>query len=188
MKSALDQLLFRNLLDEGEKIVYVAHVHPFIVYPVLFKSFFFGLLIPGCGYWLFPMMPGVWAAWVILGLTISFYRIVQWYMDAWVVTTKSVINFEWNSPFSHSTNRIEFGTIETTTSEIHGFWGTVFRFGNLQIDNVSSNPVTLKNVAWPQKVERIIMEHQNKFVHHQAIRDHGQLKELLTSLLRSSQK
>ncbi|QQR55112.1 hypothetical protein IPG41_00850 [Candidatus Peregrinibacteria bacterium] len=188
MKTVLDRFLFGSLLDEGEKIVYVAHIHPFIVYPILFKSTFFGLLIPALGYWIFPMMPAVWLAWVILGGMICFYRLTQWYMDAWIVTNMSVINFEWNSPFSKSTNRIEFGTIETTTSEIHGFWGTLFRFGNLQIDNVASNPIVLKNVALPQKVERIIMENQSKFVHHQAVRDHGQLKELLTTLLRSNIK
>lgn len=188
MKSILDQFLFRKLLDEEEEIVYVAHIHPFIVYPILFKASFFGLILPTLGYVLFPLMPEVWAAWGILGGMIFFYRLIQWYMDAWVITNMSVINFEWNSPFSQSTNRIEFGTIETTTSEIHGFWGTILRFGNLQIDNVSSSPVTLKNVARPQKVERIIMEHQTKFVHSQAIRDHGQLKELLTTLLRSSRK
>ncbi len=188
MKSVIDQILFRNLLDEGEKIVYVAHIHPFIVYPVLFKTFSLGLIMPAIGYYLFPLMPEVWVSWAVLGLMISTYRVIQWYMDAWIVTNLSVINFEWNSPFSQSTNRIEFGTIETTTSEIHGFWGTVFRFGNLQIDNVSSAPVTLKNVALPQKVERIIMENQTKYVHSQAIRDHGQLKELLTTLLRTSQK
>ncbi len=188
MKSVLDQILFRKLLDEGEEIVYVAHIHPFVVYPVLFKALTLGILMPGIGYWLFPLMPEVWSAWLIIGLMICSYRLIQWYMDAWIVTNLSVINFEWNSPFSQSTNRIEFGTIETTTSEIHGFWGTIFRFGNLQIDNVSSSPVTLKNVALPQKVERIIMENQSKFVHSQTIRDHGQLKELLTSLLRSSRK
>lgn len=184
----IDKFLFRNLLDDGEKIVYVAHIHPFIVYPVLFKALFFGLMIPAIGYWLFPLMPEVWSAWAILGSMIFAYRLIQWYMDAWVITNMSVINFSWNSPFSHSTNRIEFGTIETTTSEIHGFWGTILRFGNLQIDNVSSSPVTLKNVTRPQKVERIIMENQSKYVHSQALRDHGQLKELLTTLLRSANK
>jgi hypothetical protein len=184
----IDTFLFRKLLDTGEKIVYVAHVHPFIVYPILFKTLFLGLLIPATGYFVFPMMPEVWAAWALMGLMLFCYRLIQWYMDAWVITNLSVINFSWNSPFSQSTNRIEFGTIETTTSEIHGFWGTILRFGNLQIDNVASNPVTLKNVARPQKVERIIMEHQSKYIHNQTIKDHGQLKELLTTLLRSSQK
>lgn len=188
MKSVLDKILFRKLLDEGEKIVYVAHVHPFIVYPVLFKATFFGLLMPIIGYILFPLMPEVWSAWAILGGMVFFYRLIQWYMDAWVITTNSVINQEWHSPFHQSTNRIEYGNIEAITNEIKGFWATIFRFGNIQIDYVSSNPIVLENVAAPKKVGRIIMEHQAQFVEHQTYDDHAKLKELLTTLLRSNIK
>ncbi len=184
----IDRFLFKSLLDQGEKIVYVAHVHPFVAYPILFRSFFFGILMPALGYWLFPLMPEVWLIWAGVGASVLLYRLAQWYMDAWIITNMSVINFEWNSPFSQSTNRIEFGTIETTTSEIHGFWGTIFRFGSIKIDNTSSAPATLKNVSRPQKVERIIMENQAKHIRHQTMQDHGQLKELLTSLLRSNRK
>ena len=69
----IDKFLSRNLLDDGEKIIYVAHVHPFVIYPVLFKALFFGLLMPGMGYWLFPMMPAVWTAWASIGVLIFLY-------------------------------------------------------------------------------------------------------------------
>lgn len=184
----IDNILFRDLLDESEKITHVAHVHPFVIYPILFKALFLGLLMPAIGYWLFPLMPEVWISWASVGAIVFTYKLIQWYMDAWIITNMSVINFQWNSPFSKSMNRVEFGTIENTTSEIHGFWGTIFRFGNIQIVNESSTPVTLKNVSRPQKLERIIMEAQSKYIRNQTLRDHGQLKDLLTSLLRSAQK
>lgn len=184
----IDRLAFRNLLDEGEVIVYVAHVHPFIIYSSLFKEFFLGLLIPLGGWLLLPPLWGFWLSWSALGLVAILYQIFSWYMDAWIVTNIAVINHEWTSPFNNSAVRIEFGTIETITSETKGFWGMLMRFGNLRIDNVSANPVIFQNVAMPKKVERIIMEHQSKFVHNKTIQDHGHLKDLLTNLLRSTQK
>lgn len=184
----IDRLAFRNLLDEGEHIIYVAHVHPFIIYSSLFRELFFGILLPLGGWLLFPPLWGMWLTWGTVGVIVFLYQIFSWYMDAWIVTDTSVINQEWNSPFDNSAVRIEYGTIETITSETKGFWGMLFRFGNLRIDNVSSSPVVLQNVALPKKVERIIMEHQSQWVHNKTISDHGQLKELLTTLLRSSQK
>lgn len=184
----IDRILFRNLLDEGERIVYVAHVHPFIVYPTLFKIFFAGVLLPAFGYGLFPLMPAVWAAWGILGMTLLLYRLLQWYMDAWIITTMAVINLEWNSPFDQTTNRIEYGNIESITNETKGFWATILRFGQIRIDYVASNPIVLANVASPKKIERLIMEHQSQFVEKQTMDDHAKLKELLTSLVRSSKQ
>lgn len=184
----IDRLAFRNLLDENEHIVYVAHVHPFVLYPILFKALLSGILIPTGGWLLFPPLWGIWLAWISMGVLSFSYQVLSWYLDAWVVTNMAVINQVWHSPFNNSAVRIEFGTIETITSETKGFWGLLFQFGNLHIDNVASSPVTLKNVALPKKVERIIMEHQSKFMHNRTISDHNQLKELLTTLLRSSQK
>lgn len=184
----LDKILFRSLLDEGEKILMVAHVHPFVVYSILLKVVFFGLLMPAGGYFLFPLLWTIWAIWAALGTMLFFYRFMQWYLDAWIVTNTSVIDYEWASPFSQSTNRIEYGNIDGISNEIRGFWGTILRFGNIQITHVSGSPLILENVASPRKVERFIMENQQKFAHQQGMQDHESLKELLTKLLRSNNK
>lgn len=184
----LDKILFRNLLDEGEKILMVAHVHPFMVYPMLLKVVFFGFLMPAGAYFLFPMLWTIWAVWAAIGILLFCYRFMQWYLDAWIVTNTSVIDHEWISPFSQSTNRIEYGNIDGISNEIKGFWGTIMRFGNIQITHVSGSPLILKNVSSPRKVERFIMEHQQNFIHEQGMQDHENLKELLTKLLRSARK
>ena len=184
----IDKILFHSLLDEGEKLLMVAHVHPFMVYGQLLKVMFVGILIPALAYYLFPPLLSIWAAWGILGIVLFIYRILQWYLDAWLITSVSVIDYEWESPFSRSTNRIEYGNIDGITNEIRGFWGTVFRYGNIQITHVSGTPLILQNVAAPRKVERFIMEHQSTFVAQQGFSDQAKLKELLTKLLRSGGK
>lgn len=184
----IDKILFRHLLDKGEKILMVAHVHPFLVYPQLLRVMFFGLLMPAGAYYLFPMLWTIWIAWAALGLVLFAYRVLQWYLDAWIVTNSSVIDYEWKTPFTQSTNRIEYGNIDGITNEVRGFWGTVLRFGNIQITHVSGTPLILQNVASPRKVERFIMEHQQNFLQEQGFSDQAKLKDMLVKLLRSANK
>ena len=184
----IDKILFRNLLDKGEKILMVAHVHPFIVYGTLFKVAFLGLLIPALGYFLFPPLWPIWISWVGFGVLLFGYRILQWYLDAWIITNLAVIDHEWNSFVDQTTNRIEYGNIDAISNEIKGFWGTFLRFGNIQITHVSGSPLVLNNVTSPRRVERFILEHQQKYVKDKSFDDHSKLKELLTKLLRDSHK
>ncbi|MFA5792892.1 MAG: hypothetical protein WC897_03425 [Candidatus Gracilibacteria bacterium] len=184
----IDSIAFRDLLDEGEKIVYVAHVHPFKVYPVLFKVLFFGILVPALAYILFPPFYAVWIGWAGLGTALFIYRLTQWYLDAWIVTDLAIVKQEWHSFFDKNTSRIEYGNIEGITNETKGFWGTVMSFGNIRIDHMSGTPFFLNHIASPKKLERLIIEHQQAFLEDQTMTDHTKLKELLTTLLRSQRK
>ena len=184
----IDEIAFRSLLNKGENIEYVGHVHPFTIYPKLFKIFIFGILLPVGGYFLFPPFLAVWAGWLGLGTILFGYRIVQWYMDAWVVTNFGVIDQQWNSFFNKSTTRIEFGNIEGISHEVKGFWGTILRFGFIQIEHMSGEPIVLSNVASPRKIERQIVKCQQNYVQKQTMEDHSKLKDLLTGLVRSANK
>ncbi|MFA4814568.1 MAG: hypothetical protein WC924_00675 [Candidatus Gracilibacteria bacterium] len=184
----IGKIIFRSLLDKGEKILMVAHVHPFLVYPRLLKVMLFGLLIPAGAYFLFPPLLPIWLGWGILGVLLFSYRFIQWYLDAWIITDSSVIDYEWKSPFEQATNRIEYGNIDGISNEIRGFWGTMLRFGNIQITHVNGKPLILVNVAAPRKVERFIMEHQQNFMHNQGFEDHAKLKDMIAKLLRSNNK
>ena len=184
----IDDIAFRSLLGKGEHISYVAHVHPFIVYPKLFRVMFFGIFMPALAYYLFPPFWAVWAAWAVLGMALFAYRLIQWYLDAWVITNFGVIDQSWNSFFDISTTRIEYGNIEGITKEVKGFWGTILRYGNIQIEHMSGEPVVLNNVSAPRSIERHIVKEQKAYLHRQNFEDHGKLKDLLTNLLRSSGK
>lgn len=183
-----DEIAFRSLLAKGEEIEYVAHVHPFKVYPQLFKVLIVGVLLPAVGYYLLPPFKIVWFSWAALGGLLFFYRILQWYLDAWVVTNQGVIDQEWNSFFDRQSTRIEYTGIEGITSEIRGFWPTVMRYGNIQIEHMSGQPVSLENVASPRKLEKIIQKNQQSFLRRQNFTDHTKLRDLLTGLIRTVNK
>jgi hypothetical protein len=184
----IDDIAFRGLLAKGEEIKYVAHVHPFVIYPQLLKVIFFGMIMPAGGYFLFPPFYLAWAVWTSVGILSFFYRLLQWYLDAWVVTNHGIIDQDWGNPFNRSTTRIEFGNIEGITNQTKGFWGTILRFGFIQVEHISGEPVVLNHVSRPRKLEREILKYQQDFVQKQTMSDHGKLKDLLTTLLRSSNK
>ncbi len=184
----IDDIAFRNLLGKGEEIKYVGHVHIFSVYPDLFKIMIFGVLLPAGGYFLFPPFLAAWAIWVGLGLILFAYKLLHWYLNVWLVTNLGVIDQDWNSLFDKSTTRIEHTNIEGLTTEIKGFWGTILRYGNIQIEHMSGEPVTLEKVSRPRKLERMVLFHQQAHSRQQNFEDHGKLKDLLASLLRSADK
>jgi hypothetical protein len=181
----IDQITFRSLLGKGERLEYVAHRHIFKLYPKLFKILLLGVGAPIGGYLLFPPFFEVWLAWMILGTLLFAYAMTQWYLDAWIITSMAVIDNEWNSLFNKSTTRIEYQSIEGISTETKGFWSTILRFGDIQVEHMSAEPVVLKDVSRPRKVERMILLHQQSFLRRQNFEDHGKLKDLLTNLLRS---
>ena len=181
----LDEIVFHSLLGKGEKIIAVAHRHPFVVQGALFRILFFGMLIPVGGYLLFKPFYLLWLPWFVIGTLLFCYEWFKWYLDAWIVTNFAVIDQEWNSYFDKATTRIEYQSIAGISTEIRGFWGTVLGFGNIEIEHVSASPIILESVARPRKVERDITREQQRYLSEQNFSDHAKLKDLLTNLLRS---
>lgn len=184
----IDNIIFRSLLGKGEEIRYVGHVHPFVVYPELFKIFILGMILPVGAYLIFQPFWVLWLIWGGIGLIIFIYQIIHWYLNVWLITNLGVIDQTWNSLFDRTTTRIEHGNIEGVTTEIKGFWGTVMRYGNVQIEHMSGEPVVLTNVARPRKLQQKVQLHQRNFLQQQNFVDHTKLKDLLTSLLRNAGK
>ncbi len=181
----LDDIAFRNILGKGEVIHYVAHKHAFVVYPRLFTLLLIGAGVPGILYFIFPPFYPIWIPWVCVGIFVFIYNIIQWYLDAWIITNYAVIDQDWKSYFDKSTTRIEYQSIEGVSTTIKGFWGTILGYGDIHIEHMSAEPVTLHDVSRPRKVERVLIQHQQDFLKRQNFQDQEKLKHLLTNLLRT---
>lgn len=177
-------LFYRAYLNPGEKIVYVAHVHPITVYGPFMKNFIFGLALPGFFYLLMPPFVFLWAGWAIIAVFKLLLLVADWYFDALLITNQSLIDIEWKGIFKRSSTRIEYHTIEGVSYEIVGFWGTVLNFGDITIERIGSGKVFgLKDVGFPKQAEREILNAQNEFVRNKSFRDHKALKDLLTNMM-----
>lgn len=182
-------ILFRNHLNEGEKIYFVAHTHPFLMYPTFFKILFIGILVPLGFNIIMPPFQIMWFTWIGIGVIAFSHEIMNWYLDAWLVTNQGILDIQWNNFFNKSSTRIEYHTIEGITYEIKGFWGTVMNFGNITIEKMGAGTVmTLENVASPKRVEQEVLHYQKQFIHFKNLKDQTALRDMLVTMAQESRR
>ncbi|MBT5016137.1 hypothetical protein HN748_04765 [Candidatus Peregrinibacteria bacterium] len=180
----LASIMFRAYLNPGEKILYVAHVHPFTIYKSFLKHLFFGFALPGLFYLMMPPFWIVWASWGGIGALYMLLFYLDWYFDAILVTNQTIIDLEWTGIFKRSSSRVEYHTIEGVAYEVNGFWATVLNYGDLAIDRIGTgSQIGLKDVSFPKTAEREIMSAQNDFMRNKSFREHQTLKDLLAGML-----
>lgn len=178
------ELLFSTHLEKKEKIYYVAHTHMVTIMKPVIKIIFFGTVIPGIFYIIFTPLKLVWLIWLGIGIIKTFYEIANWYFDAWLITTSSIIDVEWNGFFNKNSTRIDYNALKGVSYSIKGFLGTILNFGTVQLEIFTSNSVvTLPNAHRPKKVEREILKAQGQFVNSKIMSEHESLKTLLATLL-----
>jgi len=176
--------LFSGHLDDDEEILEIAHRHFFILFKASFKVFFFGIFLPICFFLLFPKMLLIWLIWVVIGCFGMLYHFVDWYFDAWLLTTTGVVDVEKNGLFSRNSTRVEYHMIEGVSYEIDGVLPTIFNYGDITIDKMgTSTSVILSDAANPKKIERKVMKYQEEFVSEKSVKDHNALKNMLADMI-----
>ncbi|PIR54807.1 hypothetical protein COU74_03610 [Candidatus Peregrinibacteria bacterium CG10_big_fil_rev_8_21_14_0_10_36_19] len=176
--------LFAGYLDDGEKILYVAHRHILIFKVKAAKTTFFGLTVPFIGYLLFPQFLVGFLIWAIVGVFGYFYHFLDWYFDCWILTNAGVIDIERNGLFDVTTTRIDYHMIEGIAYTIKGVLQTLFNYGDITIDKLGAKTsVVLKDAANPRRLERIVMRYQEQFIYERSVRDHQALKTMLSDMI-----
>lgn len=180
----IQQYLFRKHLEPDEEIYFAAHKHWTVILPQLTKLAVFFFALPWVIWMLFPPFFGIAILWNLAGFVKLFYDITDWYLDAWLATSMSIIDLEWKGVFQYTSSRVEYPSIEGVSYQITGFWGTVLNFGNTQIDRISiTNPVVLENAANPKNVEMKILECKNRFEEQKNKVDSDGLKDILANMV-----
>ncbi len=183
------QVLFKPQLDDGEEVLEVFHRHPFIMLPSLSRISFFTFLIPLFLYYLFPGFELFFLLWMAIGIVRLVYVIFNWYHDALLVTNVSLLKTYWNGFFDRSSSRLEYPMIEGISYAIQGFRRTVFNYGHLHVNRSGgTSTLELPDAVNPQKVERLILSHQESFISDQSVKDSDTLKSLLVSMIRHHAK
>lgn len=175
---------YSRYLDDGEKILDVAHPHILTFKFRASKSSFFGICLPILLYLFFPQFWFFFSIWLAIGLGAIFFHFIDWYFDCWIMTNFGVIDLDRQGLFNMTSTRIEYHMIEGISYTIKGFWRTIFNFGDITIDKLGAKTsVILLDAAHPQKIERKIMEFQEKYVAERSIRDHHALKDMLADMI-----
>lgn len=95
----------------------------------------------------------------------AFHSFVNYYLDVWIVTTHRIINMEQKGLFSRIVSEQKLYRIQDVTSELKGFWSTIFDFGTVYIQTAGEEPrFIFKQVPGPYSIARKInrLSEENK--------------------------
>lgn len=184
MKKKKKYYFYRSYLDDGERILHVAHRHLLILKLASAKTAFFGIIIPLFGYLLFPQILGIFVIWWGIGAVGLLYHFIDWYFDVWLLTNYGVIDIERNGLIDVTSTRIEYHMIEGLSFTIRGWLPTIFNYGDITIDKLGAKTsVVLKDATNPKRLERRVLQYQEKYVYEKSVRDHHQLKDMLSEMI-----
>lgn len=175
---------YSRYLDDGEKILDVAHRHILTLKIHTSKITFFGILVPIGLYLLFPLSIFIVFVWIAIALFGIFYHFIDWYFDCWLLTNYGVVDLDREGLFNMTSTRVEYHMIEGISYSIKGFLNTVLNVGDITIDKLGAKTsVVLLDATHPQALERKIMDFQERYVAERSLRDHQALKDMLADMI-----
>lgn len=180
---SLRAFFFHRNLEEDENILYIVHKHWFLLVFHTLKTFFFGFLIPFALYYIFPVLFWIMIIWMSIAFIRYIYHLFDWYLDAWLLTDKALIDVIWEGFFSRSAQRIEYKSVEQVSYSIKGFWQTIFRFGTVEIQQ-PGGATSISNIEKPYKVAATIAEFQEKMKANSKFEDEEALKDILSGMIK----
>jgi len=180
----LGHRFFVSYLDNGERILYIAHKHVLMLKVSSAKTSFLGIVLPVLGFLLFPRFILIFAVWILVGVIGLIYHFFDWYLDAWVLTNAGVIDIDGDGFFSFTSTRVDYHMIEGMSYTVQGFLGTVFNYGTITLDKLGAKTsVVLKDASNPKALERLVMKYQEQYVVARSVRDHQELKGMLSEMI-----
>lgn len=103
-------------------------------------------------------LTSVWllAVWMML-----FTVWTNYYLDIWIVTDKRVVNVDQIHLFKRDITTLRIERVQDITVEVHGFFATMLKFGNLEIQTAGPEimTTTIQGIPTPSYVRNTILEY-----------------------------
>lgn len=155
-----------------EKVVFILRRHGITFFPYL-VIFIAILLIPIAVYWMFasafvetmqnpitfPLIVVVASAYYLSTLLFFYSFFVEFYLDAWIITNDRLVDVHQISLFARTVAEVDLYQIQDVSSEVHGFFPTIFNYGNIYLQTAGPIPkFIIHNVHRPDKLREAIIE------------------------------
>ncbi|PIT88613.1 MAG: hypothetical protein COU29_02460 [Candidatus Magasanikbacteria bacterium CG10_big_fil_rev_8_21_14_0_10_36_32] len=155
-----------------ERVVYKLRQHPFTFVPALILMFFVMTLPLGL-YWIINRNFTPWlespvglpllilfASIYYLFVVLYFYTyFVTFYLNLTIITNDRLVDINQNGLFSRTIAEVDLYLIQDATSEIKGFFPSIFDYGNVMVQTAGSMPrCTLHNVAHPHELRKKLLD------------------------------
>lgn len=155
-----------------EKVVNVLRRHgiTFLPYIITFAAM---LLAPIAVYWLFAsafagIMQNPVTTPIIVIFTSAYYLSIflffysffaEFYLDSWIITNDRLVDVRQISLFARTVAEVDLYQIQDVSSEIKGFFPTIFNYGNVYLQTAGPIPkFIISNVHRPDKLRQAIIE------------------------------
>jgi hypothetical protein len=185
MVSLYEKMFFKSYLNEGEEIYFVIHRHWIFVIRMMIILTFLGVVGPFV--WWYVMPDIFWIALLLVSITylIMFYKLADWYFDAWIVTNSGMIAVTWDGFFSRKSYRIDYSVVEGVVFEQYGVLPRIFDYGNITIIKIGDSfTMEMNGVSNPKKVEKQVMEYKDIAGSHNSLGDEEALKDILSKMIK----
>jgi len=155
-----------------EKILHITRRHYVTFVPVVFL-FILLILVPIGVYWLisqlYPNLLIQQPYYQLLVLFISLYYLslciffysyfIDFYLDILIVTNDRLVDIDQKGLFARTVCEIELYQIQDVTSEVEGFFPSLFGYGNLVIQTASAIPKLLvHNIPFPHSLRQELLD------------------------------
>ena len=155
-----------------EKILHIVRRH-YITFVPIAVLFMLLILVPVGVYWLISQMfpdllinPPNYQLLILfislyyLSLCIFFYSyFIDFYLDIMIITNDRLVDIEQKGLFARTISEVELYQIQDVTSEVEGFFPTLFGYGNLIIQTASAIPkVTMHDIPNPHTLRQELLD------------------------------
>lgn len=155
-----------------EKVKYVVRRHIFTFIPQILLFTILGIMPFGIYVMIKSMFPTLlsteqmYAVGVLLGsiyylciLLFFFTSFVDFYLDVWIVTNDRIIDIEQFGLFSRTISELELFRIQDVTTEVHGMFATIFKYGDVMVQTASTNiNIKFHNIPDPNIIRQNLLE------------------------------
>lgn len=108
-----------------------------------------------------PALPTFFTAVWLLALWMMLFTVwTNYYLDIWIVTDKRIINIDQIHLFKRDVSTLRIERVQDVKVETHGFFATVFNFGNIQVQTAGPEAsfYLIKGIPNPAYVRNAILE------------------------------
>jgi len=155
-----------------ERIVFFLHRHLItfapvifvfillIVAPIAFGYFLQSFFIPWWYNPLYQPLMILFASIYFLSVLMFFYSyFVTFYLDVWIITNDRLVDVRQTSLFSRTIAEVDLYQIQDATSEVKGFFASIFNYGNIYLQTAGPVPrFVLYNVPDPNHLREKILD------------------------------
>lgn len=163
-----------NLIDlePNEKVVYFLRRHWIIFFGDMLTIAFLAVVPFGC----FFLIDRIWPTMLvgalsrpILILLVSAYYLMIWlffintfvdyYLDAWAITSDRVVNVEQHGLFNRTISELDLTRVQDVTSEVKGVLPSIFNYGDILIQTAGeAERFDFEQVHRPHDIRKHILE------------------------------